>query len=325
MTDFGTLTNVDEIRKHWQNEASNFTPWLAEHANLGLLADAIGIPLELERTEVAVGPYSADILARDPEDNFVVIENQLGRTDHDHLGKLLTYAAVLDAKVVIWIAPNFTDEHAATVSWLNDLTREGLDLYAVRLELWRIDDSRPAVRFDVISRPAGAAISAAIAAASGELSETKRVQLQFWTGYAEKLKTEKYAVVPLPKPKYSIRLGTLRSGITLSNHLNVYEGRVGVRVYIRSKIASAAIAQLEEQKASIETEIGEPLEWDPNPSSRDKVIRIEHTIDISKPDKWQASYDWLLVMTKQFRAAFEPRVRDLDLDATDDAADEQED
>ena len=106
----GELRSVD-VRMHWTNEAAEFTPWLAAEDNIARLGQAIGIELEVESCEVAVGPYSADILARDSASGeFVVIENQLGKTDHDHLGKALTYSAVLDASTIVWIATEFTVE-----------------------------------------------------------------------------------------------------------------------------------------------------------------------------------------------------------------------
>ena len=113
-------------------------------------ADAIGLELQVEGIEVPVGPYSADILAKDASGNFVIIENQFGKTDHDHLGKILTYGATLDATAVVWIAERFTDEHKKAIEWLNEHTSEDLALYAVEIELWRIDTSKPALRFNVL-------------------------------------------------------------------------------------------------------------------------------------------------------------------------------
>jgi hypothetical protein len=118
--DFGKLKLLD-VRSLWPKEAYDFTPWLAEH--IGLLGEAVGIEHEVENTEVSVGPYSADILARDAgSGKYVIIENQFKKTDHDHLGKLITYASVLDASALIWVAETFSDEHHKALDWLNDLT-----------------------------------------------------------------------------------------------------------------------------------------------------------------------------------------------------------
>jgi len=147
--EFGELKSVP-ARVKWSKEAHEFTPWLAQ--NISRLSNAIGLELEVENTEVAAGPYSADILAKDTAtDQYVVIENQLEKTDHDHLGKALTYASVLDATCIIWVATEFTPEHTKALDWLNDHTTEDISFYGVQIELWKIDDSKPALRFNIIA------------------------------------------------------------------------------------------------------------------------------------------------------------------------------
>ena len=143
----GTLKRVF-IRDVWKHEDSDFTPWLAQAENVAQLAAAIGMELEVTGVEVPVGPFSADILAKNSSGEFIIIENQFGKTDHDHLGKILTYAATLNASAVIWVAERFTDEHRKAIEWLNDHTSNDLSLFAVELELRRIlaqqlDFSRP--------------------------------------------------------------------------------------------------------------------------------------------------------------------------------------
>jgi hypothetical protein len=131
----GTLKRV-ELRTISPDEAADFTPWLAREENIGRLGEALGLELEVEHTEVAVGPYSADILARDSGSGGpVVIENQLGKTNHDHLGKAITYAAALGASTVVWIAPDFTEEHRKAVDWLNENGSGDVSFFGVRVEL----------------------------------------------------------------------------------------------------------------------------------------------------------------------------------------------
>lgn len=124
----GRLHRVD-LRTVWTNEATSFTPWLSQPENLALLGEAIGCELSLEGQEQNVGPFRADLLCKDASsDRWVLIENQIERTDHGHLGQLLTYAAGLQAVTIIWIAARFTDEHRAALDWLNEgLTRAGTD------------------------------------------------------------------------------------------------------------------------------------------------------------------------------------------------------
>jgi hypothetical protein len=149
---FGTLTKVPATTAGgWTHEAHDFTPWLADH--LDLLGQELGLALQLRSREQAVGRYSLDLLLVDVQERVVIVENQFGQTDHDHLGKLLTYAAGVGAAVVIWIAESFTDEHAAALKWLNETSVDGVAFFGVELELLRIDDSLPAPHFRVVVEP----------------------------------------------------------------------------------------------------------------------------------------------------------------------------
>lgn len=149
---FGILRKISAASADgWAHEATDFTPWLAE--NLGLLGGELGLALELRKREHPVGRYSLDLLLEDAQGRVVIVENQFGQTDHDHLGKLLTYCAGTDAQVVIWLAESLTDEHAAALEWLNDNSAEGVDFFGVELELLRIDGSSPAPHFRVVVQP----------------------------------------------------------------------------------------------------------------------------------------------------------------------------
>jgi len=313
----GALASV-EVRSFWSNEASDFTPWLAHEENLALLGKAVGLELEVEHTEVAVGPYAADIVARDSATgSYVVIENQLAKTDHDHLGKALTYAAVLGAKTVVWLAVDFTDEHRKALNWLNDNSSEDIAFYGVQLELWSIDGSAPAVRFNVVSRPTELARQV-ISSKSGELSENRKLQLEWWTAFRDALLAQK--VVPSaqsPRPQYWYNVALGRTGIHLSATANTFDKRIGVRVYMMSKYGGgSALQQLLEARDAIEKEIGAPLVWDPNPEATDKVIAVYRDADLSRRDKWPEYLKWLVDMTVRFRKTFGPRVKALDLAGT---------
>ena len=148
------IERVPDLRATWPNEAQHFTPWLAE--NIAELGEALGMDLELQQTEAPVGGYSLDILAADSNSSRpVIIENQLETTDHDHLGKLLTYASGFDAGVVVWVTKEFRDEHRQALDWLNQRTGEDTEFFGVAVELWRIDDSLPATHFNVVASPNG--------------------------------------------------------------------------------------------------------------------------------------------------------------------------
>ena len=307
----GELTNVD-VRQQWAREAFDFTPWLARPENMALLGKALGLELETKGTEVSVGPYSADILAQDSRGEYVVIENQLTKTDHDHLGKVLTYASVLGARSVIWIAPRFTDEHQKTLDWLNDHTRDDLSFFGVQVELWSIDNSPPAVRFNVVSEPAEI-IRQAEASKSGKLSEVMQLQLDWWTAFRAGL-LDKQIVTTAASPRaqawFDVPLG--RTGIFLS--LTASSSYLGVRVYLHGKSGGdSALEQLSPDREAIEKEIGQSLEWNPKPDNKDKLIALYREVDLSDKKQWNSYRNWMLEMTQQFRAVFMPRVKDMEL------------
>ena len=177
MTNLGRLEKI-ELRDIWRTEDQDFTPWLAQDNNISLLGDILGLDLEVEAQEKDVGPFRADILCKDTlNDSWVLIENQLERTDHKHLGQLITYAAGLKAVTIVWIAESFTDEHRAALDWLNSITDGDFRFFALEVELWRIGDSPAAPKFNVVSKPNAWTKTVGEATRRierGDLSETKK-------------------------------------------------------------------------------------------------------------------------------------------------------
>ena len=178
----GRLQRVD-LRTIWTSEPVQFTPWLARPENLEILGETLGLELELEAQEKEVGSFRADIVCRDiGTGSSVLIENQLEQTDHDHLGKLLTYAAGLQAVTVVWLAERFRDEHRAALDWLNDITHEESRFFGLEIELWRIGDSPAAPKFNIVSMPNDWSRSVR-SVDDVELSETKLKQRNTGPGY----------------------------------------------------------------------------------------------------------------------------------------------
>jgi hypothetical protein len=191
----GRLEKV-ALRAYWKNEATYFTPWLAIPENLNLLSDTVGMSLELIETESSVGPFRADIICRDMiSESMVLIENQLEKTDHTHLGQLLTYAAGLETVNIIWIAENFTEEHRATLDWLNRITTTEFRFFGIEVELWKIADSPPAPKFNIVAKPND--WSKATKASSRESSERGKFYKDFWSRFIEAL-TGKYPEIGWP-------------------------------------------------------------------------------------------------------------------------------
>ena len=187
--ELGRLRRLN-LRDIWSNEATEFTPWLAESENLQILSETLGFELELEAKEKEVGSFYADIVCKDiGTDTTVLIENQLEQTDHDHLGKVLTYSAGLHAETVIWLAERFRDEHRAALDWLNEISRQNTQFFGLEIELWCIGDSAAAPKFNIVSMPNDWSRSVTKAAVdSRELSELRVLQLEYWDVFLQKQK-----------------------------------------------------------------------------------------------------------------------------------------
>ena len=152
MINLGTLEEIKDLREVWSHEAHDFTPWLAK--NISILGDEVGIDISIEETESSVGDFNVDIFATDADTGKkIIIENQLEETDHDHLGKLITYASGKSADLVIWLVRKARPEHRAAIEWLNNHTHEGVGFILCEIKVFRIGNSEPAPKFEIIEQP----------------------------------------------------------------------------------------------------------------------------------------------------------------------------
>jgi len=308
----GTLTKVDP-RTVWPDEARDFTPWLAQVENLNRLADTIRMELELEGTEQNVGPFNADILCKDTvDDQWVLIENQLSRTDHGHLGQLITYAAGLDAVTIIWIARRIRDQHRAALDWLNDVTEEGIDFFGIEIELWQIGDSPVAPKFNVTSKPNDWSKTVSrTTKQDGELTETKKLQLEYWTTFFEHLEEHDSRVRPrTPRPQHWANFAVGRSGCHLTARVNTRDDRVAVELALKNQ-AESLFHLLNEEQEAIEDEIGFELDWLPKPDKKVCVIQHEWSANPTNRDAWPRQHSRMGELLDAFHRVFSPRLRHL--------------
>ncbi len=314
----GQLQKVD-LREVWQSEATDFTPWLAQEDNLKLLGETIGIELEFEAQEKRVGPFRADILCKDTAtDHWVLIENQLERTDHTHLGQLLTYAAGLDAVTVVWIAERFTEEHRATLDWLNERTDDNIIFFGLEVELWRIGNSPIAPKFNVICQPNEWSRTVAETAKqiqAGAVSDTQQLQLQFWTGfrvYLEKSRSFLKATKPLPQNWMNIAIG--RTGFKLAAAFSTAKNRITAMLNINSSDAKGYFELLLTEKEQIESEIEGDLDWQQLPGKKERNIKMRlENIDAYDQAKWNDLYEWLRKNLESLHKVFNQRIKKLEL------------
>lgn len=314
----GRLERVT-LRKAWPNEASNFTPWLAQEANLAQLSDAIGLQLELEAVEKQVGSFSADILAKDVNtQQWVLIENQIAPTDHSHLGQLLTYAAGLDAHTVIWIAETFRDEHRAAIDFLNRATTDEFAFFAVQIELWRIGESAFAPRFSIAGKPNNWSKQAQAVkqVAEAELTDTQKMYREFWSSLITKAKQRYPALAGRQPFKGNWQTAErLRGGNPDFSANASYPWDKGLRceVYIDGTLAKAAFRSLYGKRKEIEQAFGASLEWEELPDRR--ASRIAYYMPgmqkCADRETWSDQHDWLLTWWPKLSDAFRPFITSL--------------
>lgn len=317
----GKLVKV-ELRDIWLSEATDFTPWLAREENLLILGETLGLELELEAQEKAVGPFRADILCKDIGTNaWVLVENQLERTDHSHLGQLLTYASGLEAVTIVWIAARFTEEHRSTLDWLNRITDETFRFFGVEVELWRIGDSPAAPRFNIVSKPNNwnkLVTQAARAIDDSELTGTKSLQLAYWAALGSALASKggPLAKERKPQPQSWMAYSIGRTGFSVNASMARPKRQVRAELYMSNPNAKAFFHLLHAQRRDIEAELGYPLDWEELPEGRDTRISVSlNDTDPEDQSDWPRQHDWLAVRLNEFYRVFVNRVRSLDASA----------
>ena len=313
-SEMGRLERV-ELRKVWKSEAGDFTPWLANEDNIKLLGDAIGVDLEVEAQEKNIGPYRADILCKDTgTGQWVLIENQLERTDHPHLGQLITYAAGLDAATIVWISRRFTEEHRAALDWLNEIVPEDIRFFGIEMELWRIGSSPTAPKFNIVSKPndwtkpSGELRSRF----STELTETRKFQLEYWQDFRKLMEDRGGLVRPVkPAPQHWLVFSIGRSGFFLYTVVNVRNSRIGVQLVIQGPNAKAHYNLIAGQREEIEAEVDERFQWRELADKKESQINIWRDCDPTDLQAWKGQHEWLFDKLQIFHKTFAERIRAL--------------
>lgn len=295
------------IREIFSDEARDFTPWLAKEENLAILSGEIGVDIKLLQIEANVGRFNVDILAvENGTDRRIIIENQFNNTDHDHLGKLITYASGHDAKTIVWIFEEIREEHRQAIEWLNENTIEDLDFFAISIQLWKIDNSNPAPKFEIIVKP-NEWTKAIRNTDSVELSDTKLQQLEFWT-QLKQYASESYKTLrlqkPLPQHWYNLALGSSEAHLVLT--INTREEQLGCEVYINDN--KDLFHYLKGKQKEIESKLDVKLDW----IEAKKACRIKASKDgfvISEQDNYKVYFEWLLGSVVRFQKQFSDEVK----------------
>lgn len=312
----GRLKKVD-LRDVWFKEAGDFTPWLALEENLSLIGETIGLDLELEAQEKNVGPFRADLLCKDTAtDSWVLIENQLERTDHTHLGQLLTYAAGLNAVTIVWVAARFAEDHRAVLDWLNEATGSNINFFGLEIELWRIGESEAAPKFNVVSKPNDwtKSIAGGGPGSPSALTETKQLQREYWAALREYMVENGSSVKPTkPLPQHWMNFAIGHSKFYLHSYANTKDGRIAIGLSMTGPDAKPHFHLLLQERLEIEKAFGEPLEWLELPERKESRIMLHDLqADPTNRDGWPAQHAWLHEKLERFDSVFRTRVKHLD-------------
>ncbi len=296
---------IVSLREGWKHEAADFTKWLAQDENLQLLGEEIGVDISVLQTEASVGSFSVDILAEEKnEGRKIIIENQLETTNHDHLGKLITYASGFNAEVIIWIVKNVRDEHKQAIDWLNEHTDDRINIFIIRMELWQIGDSPYAPKFHIVSQPNNWAKTIKGWSANSQLTDRRLMQFTFWEQFKE-FASEQKSTLRLRKPYaqqwYDISIGN--SKCHLSFLVDADNEQIRCELYIPD--SKPLFKELYAKKDQIETMLSQyELEWMELEGRKASRIKATFEIDIENRDNWVKCFQWLIKSGQDFQKAF---------------------
>jgi hypothetical protein len=299
----GTINKVP-LREIWKHEALDFTNWLAEESNLTLLSEELGIELLNAQTEVSVGKFAVDILAEDDRGHKVIIENQLEATNHDHLGKIITYAAGLQAETIIWVVSRARQEHEQAVNWLNESTTESANFFLIQLEAWKIDSSAPAPKFNIIAKPNDWAKTIRSTSSSNKVRDLQLKQQEFWNKLRdfgeENSKNVRSWQKALPQHWMNISIGTSQAHLAAT--VNTKTNEVSMSLYIDNN--KELYYKLESKKDDIENAIGAKLRWWELPNRKASIISNVRDGDFLDESKEAELIVWLHQQAELFTKVF---------------------
>jgi hypothetical protein len=292
----GKLIKIENLRSIWEHEASDFTRWLALAENIQLLSEEIGINIKVLQTEAYDGDFRVDILAQEEETGKkVIIENQLERTNHDHLGKIITYAAGHEAEYIVWIVKEFRPEHQQAIEWLNDHTSDKINFFGINIELWQIGSSEIAPKFNVISKPnewTKAVRSGNIS--TQELSENSKMLLGFldkFILYCKENKTTLALPTPHPKTPSYYMIGIKMAVGYVAVKLNNSQRRVKVEFFFKEKEKFNKLKELFEKEPN--HEFLKLLTWDDLPNYKGANIGFSSFLNADDEATWIETFKFI--------------------------------
>lgn len=304
------------LRELWNKEDKDFTRWLEE--NIDYLNEALDFEISIEKREEYAGPFKVDLLGSDKDGNKVVIENQLEKTDHDHLGKLITYLTNLDANVGIWITSEPVEEHVKAIDWLNENAPDDVSFYLVKIEAVKIEPQPIAAPlFTIIARPTEE--SKEIGLEKKEYAQRHLLRKEFWTKLLEKAnKLTKLHSGVSPSIYSWIGTGAGKSGISYNYVVTYSYGSSEIYLdrgkdFVEPNINKIRFDELIKHKKEIEERFGESLEWERLDNRRGSriVIRFKGA-GLKDHDKWGQLQDKMIDAMVRLEKNFRDYIKSLD-------------
>ena len=296
------------VREVWGNEANSFTPWLLE--NEDLLGEVLGIEVSLSANEHQVGDFSLDLLGTNLlNDTPLIVENQLARTDHSHLGQLLTYAGGLEPSTVVWIASEFRDEHRAALDWLNEISDERTHFFGIVVKAVRIGDSPPAPWLELVVKPNEWSEVARQATKSRGQAESKERHQRFWAGFLDSYRGT-HEMFSNRRPS-SIQWMAFKTGVSkIGIGLNVQRKRIYADLYFDDSAETnlARLDHLLQHQDTIEQTFGDSLSWEELEGARACRIGYYGEGSLLDEENWPSAHAWLGDVALRFKRVTELEV-----------------
>lgn len=304
MMELGRMEKISNLRDIWPHEAKDFSNWLAQDENLDLLGKTLGIDVVLEERESSVGGFSVDLYAMEENTGRkIIIENQLEDTNHDHLGKIITYASGKDAEIIVWIVKHAREEHQQAIAWLNQHTDEKIGFFLLEIELWKINDSLPAPKFNIVERPND---WAKVMKSEESINDTKMLQLSFWQAfntYVENVQGNNRIFSlrkPSPRSLYDLSVGS--GNVHIFFRISVQKKYVGAAIYIHNH--KGIYKNFVANRETIENELGVALKWLENAKHCTILAKLSADVQSSEAE-WNKYFDWLYKMAVKLRTIIE--------------------
>lgn len=300
----GKLKEID-IRTVWPHEQYDFSKWLAQDENIQELGDSLNLSLTDVETETSVGNFRCDILAKDElTGKMVLIENQLEATNHDHLGKIITYASGLDAAVVVWIVASARDEHAAAIEWLNKHTDDEISFFLLEVHAYQIGDSDPAPQFTIIEQPNDFVKTVKSVAKSADMNESQKQRLEFWTRFNDVVESKGK---PFNKRKattdhwYNVAIGSSDANISIDLVNKEHKIRVSLWISDNKELFDALFMRRDE----IEAALGFGLVWNRLDNKKASYISAYiKGLDFKKQDNYPELMEQIIDMVVKMKKTF---------------------